>query len=127
MILDKDQPDRSYLYGRILAILEYVERSAYSKGENREPNAIRMQTVFAQRPLHTEKLLEERLEPYYKKLSPALRIWCRNQLGEIHGAFRQEDWDSMDAPLDGKYLLGYYHQRNDLYTSKKDKAVIEEA
>ncbi len=126
MILDEKQTDRSYLYGRMLAIFEYVERSTYSSSESREPNAIRMQTVFAQRPLHAQKVLEERLEPYYKKLSPGMRIRCRNKLGEIHGLFRQEDWGHMDAPLDGKYLLGYYHQRNDLYTSKKDNAESEE-
>ncbi len=126
MILDEKQTDRSYLYGRMLAIFEYVERSAYASTESREPNAIRMQTVFAQRPLHTQKILEERLEPYYKKMSPGMRIRCRNKLGEIHGLFRQEDWGNMDTPLDGKYLLGYYHQRNDLYTSKKDNAEFEE-
>ncbi len=126
MILDENQTDRSYLYGRMLAIFEYVERSTYTSMENREPNAIRMQTVFAQRPLYAQKALEERLLPYYKKLSPNLRAWCRGKLGEIQLKFRPEDWGNMDAPLDGKYLLGYYHQRNDLYTRKKDNTESEE-
>ncbi len=126
MILDEKQSDRSYLYGRMLAIFEYMERSTYHNGENREPNAVRMQTVFAQRPMYAMKILEEKLKPYYKKLKPGQQIFCEKKLEEIHILFRQEDWDNMNAPLDGKYLLGYYHQRNGLYTRKTEKTESEE-
>ncbi len=126
MVLDEKQDDRSYLYGRMLAVMEYIERSTYGREENREPNAIRMQTVFAQRPLDTAKILEERLEPYYRKLSPGQRTWCKNKLGQLHALFREEDWNQMNAPLDGKYLLGYHQQRNALYQKKTEKTAAEE-
>lgn len=118
MTLDEKQTDRSYLYGRMLAVMEYVERSTYGRDENREPNAIRMQAVFRERPLDTANILEGRLEPYYRKLSPGQRVWCKNKLGQIHSLFRQEDWNAMNRPLEGTYLLGYYHQRSDLYQKK---------
>lgn len=67
MSLDKNNIDRSYLFGRLLAIAEAVERNTYEgkDKETREPNAIRLQTVFVQQPLHTWTVLEDRLIPYY--------------------------------------------------------------
>lgn len=50
MELDKSRADRSYQYGRLLAVLEKVERDTYDKDESREPNAIRLQTMFRRRP-----------------------------------------------------------------------------
>ncbi len=126
MVLDETQRDRSYLFGRMLALMEYVERSTYGREENREPNAIRMQTVFAQRPLDTAKVLEERLEPYYRKLAPAHRAWCKNKVGELHALFKEEDFNQMNDPLDGKYLLGYHQQRNALYKKKTEQITSEE-
>lgn len=46
MSLDKEKKDRSYQFGRLLAVMEKVERDTYTD-EGREPNAIRMQSVFA--------------------------------------------------------------------------------
>ena len=43
MALEPEKQDRSYQYGRLLAVLEKAERDTYSSDETREPNAIRMQ------------------------------------------------------------------------------------
>ena len=46
--------DRSYLFGKLLATLEQVERDAlYSKKEDRETNAIRLQSAFVSHPFTT--------------------------------------------------------------------------
>ncbi len=126
MVLDENQKDRSYLFGRMLAVMEHIERSTYGREENREPNAIRMQAVFVQRPLDTAKVLEERLAPYYRKLTPGLRTWYKNKLGELHAMFRAEDFSQMNAPLDGKYLLGYHQQRNALNKKKTEQPTSKE-
>ncbi len=121
MVLDTNNTNRSYLFGRLLAVMEYAERSAYEKGENRETNAIRLQTSYCNRPLATAKIIENSLNPYFQKLSPGLRFYCKNMIEEIYIKFNVEDLPRMNLPLDETYLLGYYLQRNALY-QKKDKA-----
>ena len=80
MALDKNCSDRSYLFGRLLAITDAVENSAYNTSEDRrETNDLRMQKAFALRPMSTWRLLEEKLEPYYKQLNPRLRQYYRRR------------------------------------------------
>ncbi len=129
MILDENQRDRSYLFGRILAVMEYYERITYAKDEAREPNAIRTQTVFAQRPLDTATMLKERLEPYLEKLHPAKRAEYNKLIGHIFHLIEDvegENIKNLGRPLESTYLLGYYLQRNELYKSKKDNAASKE-
>ena len=122
--LDENNHDRSYLFGRLLAVAEQVERSTYSLDEKREPNAIRMQSVFSQRPLYPWRILEEALNPYYQRLAPGLRYYYRNITQEITENLLAGDSD-LDKKLDDVYLLGYYHQRSAM-TKKKDKNVTED-
>lgn len=121
MALDKDCTDRSYLFGRLLAIAEMVERSTYS-GENvRETNALRMQKAFALRPMASWRMLEERLEPYYKQLSPGLRQYYRGMTQEIVDRLSPAS-PELNQKLEDIYLLGYYHQR----AYRKEKPETEE-
>ena len=83
MQLDISNTNRSYLFGRLLAVAEKVERSTYSRDESgREPNAIRLQSVFAQRPLNTWGTLEKALIPYYAKLNPGSRKYYKDIIGD---------------------------------------------
>ena len=123
MALDKDCTDRSYLFGRLLAIAEAVERSTYS-GENiRETNALRMQKVFALRPMATWRILEERLGPYYKQLNPGLRQYYRRITEEVADKLPLSATD-LNRKLEDVYLLGYYHQR--AYRKEKQESETEE-
>ena len=111
MALDKNCSDRSYLFGRLLAIADAVENSAYNTSEDRrETNALRMQKAFALRPMSTWRLLEEKLEPYYKQLNPRLRQYYRKMTQEIADKLPASG-GNLNQKLDDIYLLGYYHQR----------------
>jgi CRISPR-associated protein Csd1 len=125
MSLDKENTNRSYLFGRLLAIAEIVERSTYSKEEERETNAMRMQKAFALRPMATWRMLEEKLEPYYKRLGYSLRQYYRKIAGEIFDKLSPLDAD-LNHKLDDIYLLGYYHQRAECYRSKKTEETTTE-
>lgn len=124
LALDINNKDRSYLYGRLLAVAEQVERSAYSREEDREPNAIRMQAVFSRRPQYAWRILHEALEPYFKRHSPGLRKYFRDIIQDIMDSFALDTRD-FNNRLDDTYLLGYYHQRAVL-TTKKDKNNVTE-
>ena len=117
MALDKSCSDRSYLFGRLLAIADAVENSTYTSEDRRETNALRMQKAFSLRPMATWRLLEEKLVPYYKQLSPGLCQYYRKLVQEITDKLSVSDRD-LNQKLDDIYLLGYYHQR--AYRTEKD-------
>ncbi|MDO5595005.1 MAG: type I-C CRISPR-associated protein Cas8c/Csd1 [Eubacteriales bacterium] len=111
MALDKNCSDRSYLFGRLLAVAEAVESSTYrTEKDQRETNAMRMQKAFALRPMSTWRFLEEKLESYYKQLKPGLRQYYRKMTQEIMDKLSVSG-SSLNQKLDDIYLLGYYHQR----------------
>ena len=110
MALDRECTDRSYLFGRLLAIAEAVEQSTYSAENIRETNALRMQKAFALRPMASWRILEERLAPYYRQLSPRLRNYYRKLTQEVIDKLDVSAPD-LNQKLEDIYLLGYYHQR----------------
>lgn len=117
MELDKSNRDRSYLYGRLLAIAENVERRTYDKGETRVTNAERYMQVFVQKPFRTWATIQRNIKPYLNSLKPGSREYYKNLFGEITGLFTEGDFESK-AALDGKYLLGYDCQRTVLRAHK---------
>lgn len=117
--LDENNHDRSYLFGRLLAIGEYVERSTFDREETREPNAIQLQNAFTQHPMKTWSVIEGALLPYFQKLPPGLRLYCKHMITEIMVKVREEDQNRLNHPLNEKYLIGYYLQRKELYTKKE--------
>lgn len=126
LALDPEKKDRSYQYGRLLALMEKAERDTYDGDEGREPNAIRLLPVFTQRPLYASKSIIEQLKKaYFPQLKPYLRIWYDRQIGEIFAVLDSLNSPGHDAPLNEKYLIGYYLQKQDMYT-KKNKEVEEE-
>lgn len=129
MELEPEKQDRSYQFGRLLAVFEKVERDTYSQGEEREPYAIRMLSIFNRRPMRIAKEIEMHLErAYFPRLeSPGFRSYYKKMIGEILEEIAQYPQNQWDAPLKETYLLGYYLQRNELYKSKKSNNNGEES
>ena len=122
MALEKDRKDISYQFGRLLAVLEKVERDTYDQDEGREPNAIRLQSVYCNRPMHTAKLIEAQLErAYFPRLKPNARGFYRNLIAEILERITEHPDTEWNKPLGDTYLVGYYLQRKDLYTAREQK------
>ena len=126
MALEPERMDRSYQFGRLLAVMEKVERDTYGSSEGREPNAIRLQSVFCQRPMATAANLEKQLErAYFPRLKPGSRIWYKNLMGEIMDVISNFPGEE-NKPLDSTYLMGYYLQRAALYTKNSDNKTEED-
>ena len=122
MALESQKQDRSYQYGRLLAVLEKAERDTYDDNEKREPNAIRMQAYFSQRPQLTAKTVWEQVKKaYYPQLKPASRLYYERIIGDIMEMLSQFPAEELNHPLSETYLLGYYLQRNHLYQKKEKK------
>lgn len=115
--LETERRDRDYLYGRLLAVADRIEASArYKQGktkdDERSTNAVRYMTVFSQRPFRTWNMLfTQQLNPYIQQLNGA--GWYLNIIGDIKRLFESGAFES-DASLDGRYLLGFFAQRQEL-------------
>jgi CRISPR-associated protein Csd1 len=124
MKLDIENRDRSYLFGRLLAVLEKVERVTYKGEESREPNAIRLQSAYVNHPFQTWMILEEQLSPYFQKLKPKSREYYRGLISEITALFVEDNQQLLNQSLSEMYLLGYYLQRAELNKKKDEKEEV---
>lgn len=127
MTLEPEKKDVSYQYGRLLAVFEKIERDTYDKDEMREPNAIRMQSVFSRRPQYASRILWEQMKKaYYPRLKPGTRTFYDRLIGEIVEQISACSNESREEALKDTYFIGYYLQRNALYTSQNNKENHEE-
>ncbi len=126
MAVDENITDRSYLYGRMLAIADKAESDTYNAEERgkRVTNARRYWNSFYLRPYRTWVIIEQRLRPYLDKLG-GKAVKYEKLLHQIESRMSIDEYSSAKA-LEPLYLLGYHCQMNDLYTSKKETENNEE-
>lgn len=118
MSLETENKNRSYLFGRLLAVADVAERTALNlNGETRDTNAMRYMTAFSNQPEKTWKVIREQLHPYLMKLGKGgfrftqLMDEITDEIGTIN--FNNER-------LDGLYLVGLSSQRRALYQKKQE-------
>lgn len=123
--LDPNQNDRDYLFGRLLALADILERRVlWEQGEKRATNAVRYMNTFSKFPERTWNMIHDRLQPYIVKLGVRATDIV-SVIGEVSSKFKMEEFNN--EPLSGKYLLGYYSQRHEWYQrSKRDDDKQEE-
>lgn len=136
-MLNRENTDRSYLFGRLLASFEYLEKSAFSKGDERSTNAEKMWTSYTNHPATMMLRLRNLMKPYERKLitsdEPLKRSAYFNATREIQEAtnmlHESYDIDSVEVnrPLDYGFIFGYEAQRQAFYSGKnKDAKETEE-
>ena len=124
--LNKEEKDRNYLYGRLLAVADRIEYRTYDESDRaRITNAKRYMNTFSQRPFETWKVIEENIQPYMSKLGIAERRFYENLLNDICDLFDVESF-SDNSRLDGLYLLGFHSQAYDLKLKKENSKEKEE-
>lgn len=120
--LDTENRDRSYLFGRLLAVLEQAEAATYGKEDRRETNALRRLTRYTQQPMHTARALYEKRNPYLNRLmrnKPGLYRQYRALFDQLFGLLDELEHTSLNEPLEDVYLLGYSSQRSALFTKQE--------
>lgn len=58
LVLDKENQDRDYLFGRLLAIADVLERNALNTSDQRATNARRYMNSFSQHPERTWRTIQ---------------------------------------------------------------------
>lgn len=122
MSIDQESKDRSYLFGRLLAVADKVEEEANFLGEKRRLTAAkRYMNIFAKKPSTTWVNIHNKLSPCWSKLSYGSRIKYSKLIDKICELFEKEDFERQRA-LEPSFLLAYYHQRGELYQEQnKDR------
>ena len=135
MALDEQKHDRSYQFGRLLAVLDAVERATFDSSEKgRMTNAERYRMRFRRRPMNAATLIHGKLEPYFRRLErlgrKGSRIFYQREIEQIFEQITQFPDDEIDKPLADTYLIGYYLERGKLYPrhseNNENKAEEEE-
>lgn len=111
--LDTVTTDRNYLFGRMLAIADVLERRALGD-EDRPTNAIRYMNAFSRHPAKTWVIIQKSLRPYQMKLG--WKATDLNKLLDEVGCMMPPEKFTNES-LTGLYLLGFYSQRHDLYNN----------
>lgn len=123
MPLDPTIKDRSYLYGRLLAVADYIESKAIENMDDdakRQSNAMRYMNTFSKRPCETWMNIELKFQPYLAKLNPGLQVITQKTINEIMSMFDITEFESKD-PLRGTFLLGFHCQQNEFYRKREKK------
>ncbi|MGG4495618.1 type I-C CRISPR-associated protein Cas8c/Csd1 [Brevibacillus reuszeri] len=114
--LDERNSDRDYLFGRLLAVADVLERRALGADELRASNAIRYMNAFSRHPARTWNTIQSSLQPYQARLGK--KASDLNKIIDEVGSRMSVDAFN-NKPLSGVYLLGFYSQRHELYQKKE--------
>jgi CRISPR-associated protein Csd1 len=121
--LDEKKTDRAYLIGRLFAVLEKIQMASQG-GLNkslRERFFSAVSTTPACVLLEVQKLSDHHLS----KLPKPSKIYFEKMIGSI-----LENVDRIPECFlleeQAEFMLGYYHQRNSLFKSRKEDVVTEE-
>ncbi|GGI66783.1 type I-C CRISPR-associated protein Cas8c/Csd1 [Enterococcus alcedinis] len=111
MTLNKETTNRSYLFGRLLALANEMEKWALrdmgEKSDKRETNAERYMVSFSNKPKRTWGTIYHNLQPYRARLGKKSER-LNHLIIEVMDQFELDDFN--DKPLDPVYLLGYSSQ-----------------
>lgn len=117
-MLDKNNTNQGYLCGRLFAVLDKIQEDAnginsirerYMNAASATPSSV-FATILNLSSHHLEKLTNEGRKVYYEKLKQEI-------IDKIPA-------DGFPAHLDlqdqGRFFIGYYHQRQDFFTKKEE-------
>ena len=131
-MLDHENKDRSYLFGRLLAIFELLELQRYQldgSKNDRITNAERYWSAYTSQPAKLMMNLTNKIKPYEEAVklnSPGIFNKLEKEREEIMvllGPLMQER--GINDPLDYRFIFGYYAEKQYFYT-KQEKIESEE-
>jgi CRISPR-associated protein Csd1 len=122
--LDTGQVSLGYNLGRLFAVLEKIQEEA-----NPNLNATIRERYYGAAcgsPVSVYPTLMKLKNHHLAKLHPGRKTNLERLIGEIVGNFDVFP-PHLSLHEQGKFAVGYYHQRQDLFTSKKKDDLGEDA
>lgn len=123
MSMELNTPDRSFQFGRLLAVMDRVERDwAKKSGVYRDTNAIKSMTTFRKHPLDGFERISKWLETAYLPRTPGWAVKrYRMLVAEIMEILSEYTPEELNKPLGNTFLLGYNLQQNAFFKKNPDK------
>lgn len=126
-MVDRTNHNRSYLFGRLLAIFELIESQRYrldGSDSNRLTNAERYWTAYSNQPAKLTENLTNKIKPYEEVLKLNQKgIWHKleKEREDIVAALTPlMETRDFNSPLDYRFVFGYYAEKKFFFT-KQDK------
>lgn len=123
---EKDwEKERAELFGRLLAIMDAIERKATysSEQENsnkRLTNAKKLWNVYTRRPMTTfDRLYQKMRQAYEGRLTGKTASFMEDEITKLVNRLNEIDGFT-NKPLREEYLLGYCAQRDKMKWSKEE-------
>ena len=118
-----DKKDRSFQYGRLLAVMERAEEDYYLKsGEDRQTSAIKFMSEYRRHPHTVYERINRHLQSAYL---PRIDSWQKQRyhqlVGQIIEIIKEFPENELDKPLSSLYLMGYDLQRNAFFKKKEEE------
>ena len=131
-MLDPNNENTAYLLGRLFAVLEKIQEEGHREQSGRTPEKTIRDTYFSAAcatPLSVFPRLQQLSTHHRRHLNPGRKTQFDKLIADIQWPI------SPDAPFpkshnlteQGLFLLGYYHQRKDLFTKKAAATEPEQA
>lgn len=124
MALQQENVSRDYLFGRLLAVANKVEKIALSSNEaNRLTTAERFMTQFVNRPSSTWLNISNALVPYQQRLFNNYQGYdkaTKGLISQITDMFEPDGFTS-NQKLSPEFLLGFHNQMIWLETHKVEQ------
>ncbi|MGL4852845.1 MAG: type I-C CRISPR-associated protein Cas8c/Csd1 [Phocaeicola sp.] len=121
MALDKTNNNQAYLCGRLFAVLEKIQESANS-GLNSTIKD-RYYASASATPIAVFSRLLSLKNHHTAKLNPGYAIVMEKLIQEIMGAIDPNGFPKhLNLDDQSRFAIGYYHQRQDFFTSKENKS-----
>lgn len=128
MAWELSRKDRSFQYGRLLAVMERAELDYYRKtNESRQTNAIKFMAEYRRRPFFVFERINRHLhQAYLNRIDERSAGRYEKLVGEIFAILRDFPEEELNKPLDDTYLMGYELQRNAFYVKNNSEENTEE-
>ncbi|MBS0390564.1 MAG: type I-C CRISPR-associated protein Cas8c/Csd1 [Proteobacteria bacterium] len=122
-MLNPDNHHTAYRLGRLFAVLEKIQEEA-SPGLNATIRD-RYYGAASSTPVAVFTTLLRLKNAHLKKLVAGRAVWFEKLLGEVLAPV-QDFPRQLPLPDQGRFALGYYHQRQDFFTRKSQDAAPNE-
>lgn len=119
IMLDKENQNQGYLCGRLFATLEYTqEKSSNGNSNIRE----RYMNAASATPAAVFPTLLNLSVHHVDKLDKAKQVFFEKTKSEIMDKISPEGFPAhLNLQDQGRFMVGYYHQRQEFYTAKENK------
>ena len=118
IMLDKDNNNQGYLCGRLFAVLDKIQEDANNISSIRE----RYMNAASATPSVVFATILNLSVHHSEKLDGGRRIYFEKLKQEILDKVSADGFPThLDLQDQGRFFVGYYHQRQDFFTSKKEQ------